>query len=66
MVSASTYNSEPEDTPNDELTAKPFVLKEILRLRDGLELPRKGLPKFIAQKIHPKLQFSHWALLSLN
>ena len=45
---------------------KPFNLNEVLKLRDGLELPRKTHPGFIAQRAHPKLHSNGWIVLSLN
>ena len=45
---------------------KPFNLNEVLKLRDGLELPKKTHPGFIAQKAHPNLHPNGWVVLSLN
>ena len=45
---------------------KPFNLNEALKLRDGLELPRKTHPGFIAQRAHPELHSNGWVVLSLN
>ena len=45
---------------------KPFNLNEVLTLRDGLELPRKTHPGFIAQRAHPELHANGWVVLSLN
>ena len=45
---------------------KPFSLNEALKLRDGLELPRKTQPGFIAQRVHPELHSNGWVVLSLN
>jgi hypothetical protein len=45
---------------------KPFNLNEVLKLRDGLELPRKTHPGFIAQRANPELYSNGWVVLSLN
>ena len=45
---------------------KPFNLNEALKLRDGLELPRKTQPGFVAQRVHPELHSNGWVVLSLN
>ena len=66
MLLTPKSNLERQNSPNCSPREKPLILKEVLRLRDGLELPREILPGYIPQETHPKLQFNGWAVFSLN
>ncbi|SVD46819.1 uncharacterized protein METZ01_LOCUS399673, partial [marine metagenome] len=66
MISTQESNSNPKSDSQWSSSERPFNLKEVLQLRDGLELPRKVLPGFIVQRANPKLQSNDWIILSLN
>jgi hypothetical protein len=54
----STQKSEPRE--------QPLNLVEALRLRNGMGLPKKTLPKYVTQKTIENRKFSDLSILSLN
>ena len=66
MILTPKSNLEPQNSSSFSPRVKPLILKEVLRLRDGLELTREVLPGYIPQKTQPKLQLNAWTVFSLN
>ena len=48
------------------LIKRPLSLAEVLRLRNGIEVPQKRLSKFTAEKILQRSRSDSWAMFSLN
>ena len=53
-------------TQKPESREQPLNLVEALRLRNGMGLPKKTLPKYVTQKTIENRKFSGLSILSLN
>ena len=48
------------------LIKRPLNLAEVLRLRNGIEIPQKRLSEFNVEKIRHRSRSNSWAMFSLN
>ena len=48
------------------LIKRPLNLAEVLRLRNGIEIPQKRLSESTAEKILQRSRSDSWAMFSLN
>ena len=53
-------------TQKGPLTKRPLSLAEVLRLRNGIELPKEGFSMFNNKKILKITKSDSWPLFSLN
>ena len=53
-------------TQKPELREQPLNLVEALRLRNGMDLPKKTLQKHVTQKTFENRNFGGLSILSLN
>ena len=45
---------------------RPLNLAEVLRLRNGIEMPQKRISEYTAEKILQRSRSNSWAMFSLN
>lgn len=45
---------------------RPLTLEEVLRLRNGLEIPRGGIPGYPVQAALAKFKGNEWILICRN